>query len=306
MILKEFALDPNLIKDWDSCRLFLMPFDIYQGRQLSEFPDLRLWKDLIIKGLDKDRVGPKQRKKIVEYIKSKKNSHTFIKRSSLYKKQQEWLDNCKRENEIKPFNAVVYKGKESEIDNFLSDTDFTPEHPLMSASVGRPICRKVEDLTTHLIPLIDQSKEIIFVDPYFRADKSNYLKPIEKFMKIISRNPKNIKRNKIAFHHNDGGMDIKSRFSPNDIMQKWKEKLTPIVPQDIKLELFIWERKKMHNRYVFTEIMGVQYGHGLGEGTDSLNNEDEITPLDHETYRARREKFNDPLLTPYLIINDGI
>ena len=40
----------------------------------------------------------------------------------------------------------------------------------MSASVGRPICRKVEDLTTHLIPLIDQSKEIIFVDPYFRAD----------------------------------------------------------------------------------------------------------------------------------------
>ena len=35
----------------------------------------------------------------------------------------------------------------------------------MSASVGRPICRKVEDLTTHLIPLIDQSKEIIFVDP---------------------------------------------------------------------------------------------------------------------------------------------
>ena len=63
LILKEFALDPNLIKDWDSCRLFLMPFDIYQGRQLSEFPDLRLWKDLIIKGLDKDRVGPKQRKK---------------------------------------------------------------------------------------------------------------------------------------------------------------------------------------------------------------------------------------------------
>ena len=37
LILKEFALDPNLIKDWDSCRLFLMPFDIYQGRQLSEF-----------------------------------------------------------------------------------------------------------------------------------------------------------------------------------------------------------------------------------------------------------------------------
>ena len=70
-------------------------------------------------------------------------------------------------------------------------------------------------------------------------------------------------------------MDIKSRFSPNDIMQKWKEELTPIVPQDIKLELFIWERK-MHNRYVFTEIMGVQYG--IWEGTDSLNNEDEITP----------------------------
>ena len=110
-------------------------------------------------------------------------------------------------------------------------------------------------------------------------------------MKIISRNPKNIKRKKIAFHHNNGNMDIKSRFSPNDIMQKWKEKLTPIVPQDIKLELFIWERKKMHNRYVFTEIMGVQYGHGLGEGTDSLNNEDEITPLDYETYRERRENL---------------
>ena len=62
-------------------------------------------------------------------------------------------------------------------------------------------------------------------------------------------------------------MDIKSRFfSPNDIIPKWKEELTPIVPQDIKLELFIWERKKMHNRYVFTEIMGVQYTMVWGKG----------------------------------------
>ena len=60
----------------------------------------------------------------------------------------------------------------------------------MSASVIVLFVEKVEDLTTHLIISIDQSKEIIFVDPYFRADNSNYLKPIEKFMKIISRNPK--------------------------------------------------------------------------------------------------------------------
>ena len=96
----------------------------------------------------------------------------------------------------------------------------------------------------------------------------------------------------------------KVAFNPNDITRV--ERKINLVPQDIKLELFIWERKKMHNRYVFTEIMGVQYGHGLGEGTDSLNNEDEITPLDYETYRERREKFNDPLKTPYLVINDGI
>ena len=174
----------------------------------------------------------------------------------------------------------------------------------MKASVGRPICRKVEDLTSHLVPLIDQSKEILFVDPYFRGDNSNYLKPIKKFLEIIHRNPKNIKRTKISFHHNNGSID--SRFSPVDIIYKWKEKLIPIVPPDIKLELFIWENRKMHNRYVMTEIMGVQYGHGLGEGGDSLNNEDEITPLDKETYRERREKFNDPSLTPYLVINDDI
>ena len=83
MILKEYAIDPSLIKDWDSCRLFLMPFDLYQGRQVSEYLNLKTWKSLIQKGMVKENVGPKQRKRIVNYIRYKNNSKAFIKRNSL-------------------------------------------------------------------------------------------------------------------------------------------------------------------------------------------------------------------------------
>ena len=166
-----------------------------------------------------------------------------------------------------------------------------------------PFAEDVDELTSHLTPLLDQSKQIVFVDPYFRADKKAYLKPLEQFLKIIQSNPNKIKRTIIAYHHNDG--DGKGEyFTADEIKEIYQLKLKTIVPNGVKLSLFKWPHAEMHNRYVLTDIMGVSYGNGLSESSNSLRDEDEINPLDKETYKERYEKYNNEVRKPYLIINN--
>ena len=123
--------------------MLLQPFGIYHGRQITEFPDMKTYRKLMLKTLMENNVGPKQRKQVTNYIGREIRRKTFAKRNAIYRKQEEWGYNCVQENLKKPFHGVVHGTDDYTGDNSIPEEDFSDHHPLMNASVGRPICRNV-------------------------------------------------------------------------------------------------------------------------------------------------------------------
>lgn len=292
MILKEYALDPTIIKNWDKCRAFIEPFGITTGRQISGYPKFKDWKSLLLNNLE---VLPKEKLKIVEYLKIKRgDNNSFIKKSRLYNKTKNWITNVEEEQNNLPFHAVISsKNSTYTHENFIVDDEFSDLHDLMETSVDVPICRSVLELTNHITPLLDQSRTIIFVDPYFVGTKKKYLNPLKDFLVKIVSNPLGLSRVSIQYHHNDGGTisNPTDTYNVDEIINEWRVKILPIIPSDFTIQFHMWPFKDLHNRYILTDVYGVSYGRGLSEDNTGFADEDEILGLGLEVWRARYEKY---------------
>lgn len=301
MILKEYALDPTIIYNWDRCRAFMGLFGVEYGRQVSGFPKYKNWKNMLLQNLN---VLPKEKARIIEYINIKKNRNkAFLKKSRLYKRDEQWPENAIRENSKSPFQAIIIGDKSYHCENVVYDDECSEFHPLLAASVSVPICRNVTELTMHVTPLLDQSKRILFVDPYFYGTNSKFLRPLRQFARIISKNPLSLNRISIEYHHNNGGsVGFPTKQHKLAVINvNWKNKIESNLPSAIEVKFYMWDFRDLHNRYILTDIYGVQYGRGLSEDTSGFADEDEILGLDIETYKLRWKKYTNNAPIPYMV-----
>jgi len=304
LILKEYALDPIVINDWNSCVMYMSSFGVTHGRQISGFPKYKNWKSTLKQNLD---CGPRTKQKINVYLRKKKErENAFLKSDRLYINSEPWVENAEREQSTKPFQAVIsLENKTYTQDNFISDKDFSDLHDLMEANVNVTICRNVQQLTHHLKPLLDQSRTIIFVDPYFNGTKKRFLNPLEEFLTIIGNNPHGLKRISIQYHHNDGGAI--SNPSDTHVLEKiksdWKERILSILPESVEIQFHMWPFRNLHNRYILTDVYGVSYGRGLSEDNSGFADEDEILGLGLKAWRKRYDEFLNTAPGAYMVLS---
>jgi len=282
--------------------MFLNSFGVSHGRQISEFPKYKDWKSTLKRYLN---CGPREKKRIEVYLRKKREREkAFLKTNRLYKNSDSWIENANREQSNNPFHAVISSKNEFFCyDNFIPENEFSDIHELMESSVDVPICRTVSELTNHVEPLLDQSRSIIFVDPYFHGTKSKFLEPLGEFLNIIGNNPHGLKRGCIQYHHNDGG----SIGYPNDVYDEeqikvdWAEKINMLIPSGVEIQFHMWPFRVMHNRYILTDVYGVQYGQGLSKDNSGYSDEDEILGLGMVPWNARFDKYLNHAAEPYMI-----
>ena len=96
---------------------------------------------------------------------------------------------------------------------------------------------------------------------------------------------------------------IELHTADRDNAPSWEEfrkecenKLPSIIPEDLTLTVYRWKEReggeKLHNRYILTDIGGVQFGHGLDEG--DLGTTDDVSRLGDDTYAKRWENYAGP------------
>ena len=74
--------------------------------------------------------------------------------------------------------------------------------------------------------------------------------------------------------------------------------LPAVVPAGVELVVRRWRNRdggdRLHNRYILTDIGGVQFGVGLDEGDPGTT--DDVTLLHADAYRRRLEDYVGPVL----------
>jgi hypothetical protein len=152
--------------------------------------------------------------------------------------------------------------------------------------ITRVISRTAREMGACVALLLRVSKEIVFIDPYFRPQEIRHRRPLEAFLSAVLEKRDGMLPTCVEIHTGDSlGYDY--------FKTECEQRLPSIVPEGIQVHIVRWREKdggeKLHNRYILTDIGGVSFGVGLDDGAEGET--DEVTLLDDKTYRFRWAQF---------------
>lgn len=284
----EYAVDPEILADLDNCRVFFEAFEAKPGRLVSDVPKKWLWLALgEIKKIPHEQCGPRKRSYLKERLKKfSKNSLIRTRTADAGISQRSWLKFAIEQNGEYPFSAILSLTEKSEsaVVHDFGELFFSP--PSCWECNGQShIERKAPQIVNSMTPLLKVSKSVHLVDPYFSffhpsCDQS---KPVLK--ELIAKLP--------LFNIGKGIKDICIHISNKKIVTKehLQEITQPWLRQGVTLKVSHWPQDQMHNRFVLTDVGGLQYGYGLSEHTQSNLKEDLVSVLTHKSYEKEFKKI---------------
>lgn len=134
--------------------------------------------------------------------------------------------------------------------------------------------------------MLSACSEIIFVDPYFGIENPRYRRPFEAFLKAILHGRRTPVQRVVI-------VTSASKVRHSFFKSACEETLPLIAPKSLKitcLQLRDTDKpEKLHNRYILTDIGGVQFAAGLDEGKEGET--DDVTILSRAQYELRWNQY---------------
>jgi hypothetical protein len=276
----EYALEPAVLSSFERARYFLDAFGPWKGRFLAEYP--RKWRKLVFENL---HCEPREKLKVVERLNGLDKRVFSPRRDAPYDGTKGWLDNAQAEHARRAFHAII--AMESHGKEFILDATHMDENdPRWKVDQGRLVSRDPALFAQALELLLKASSRIAMIDPYFRADQGDKTLPLTAFCNVLRGQ----------------NVALEIHASENDLAYaatiKHAERALPdAVPDGMKVTLMCWREKaggaRLHNRYLLTDIAGVQFGDSIERG--EAGHQDRVSILEE---RSRLELWEQYLGTP--------
>ena len=280
----EYALDPEMVASWanpENFRFFIDKFGWGTPRALAEYPGFNNWKSRIKRSLKCIKVTDKT--KLAEVLKILKEN--IIKRDGKFDGNLSWLENALAEHEGRPFHAIIAESNsDKQAVLHASRLGINPD-PYWDIPNEAIVPKTAAEMARIVEPMLRLCNEVIFIDPHFAKDidperqQSRYLKSFEAFFQSMlkARYLKNPDR--IEIHTSDG---VKFEHFRKAI----EAKLPGIIPFGFKVKVIRWRQRQegpeLHDRYIITDIGGVEFSKGLDTGKKGAT--EKITLLGKKSY----------------------
>jgi hypothetical protein len=285
-MLKEYALDPELLSNWKEFRYFIEKFGVQYGRVISQYPSK--WKKAVCEAIK--NCPDVEKKRIIERL-SLLDNRTIVSRVNEWNNSLDWLSNALQEHSKRPFHAIIAQQNVDNHKQVLTGDEVDDTHPLMQSPTTYTVSRKAEEMAISVRNLLRFSRKIIFIDPYFSGSSKRHHRPLEEFLNIIKEtliiNPS--KRVELEYHTND--LQIEKQFK-----EECEINLPSVIPVGLGLSIVRWNRKELHDRFILTNIGGVAFGIGLddnnlGQGIPNVN----VSFLAETFYQKLWKKHNNKM-----------
>lgn len=283
-MLKEFALDPELLSNWKDFRFFTSQFGAENGRLISRFPGN--WDELV-KAAAK---GAKDIEflKIIEAL-NRIKALMFVREYRTYTKGHQWIRNAIEENEHTSFRAIVSTKHDGRIPNLIVGGDIDPTNPpdLWVVPTSIHIERTPEAMAACVKDLLSQCDEVLFIDPFFGPGKRQHTEPLRRFLEAIASRGTRRMPTRVEYHSGDLDQDT---VTLQNNLDRW---VKAHLATSVTLTVVRWKKSEMHNRYILTDRGGVMFGHGLDNADGKAVTHDTVSLLDAQTCANLRIDYSD-------------
>lgn len=263
-MIYEYAIEPTLAVDWAKNRkdfeYYYEKFGLGQSKIMSEFPKFKNWRKQFRQAAAGAHDFELQR---ITAIFNRLTEKRVFRDGFSYDGTISWLENAETENGRCPFQAILSSENPRKHERVLSP-GFIKTSFLWNTE-EQDFCPRLPDNMAKLVlPILSNCNKLYLIDPHFGPENIRHRRPIEAFLKCMDRN----RFGKpfpdcIEIHTSD-----KAGFEFfKDIC---REKLPDLIPCGYRIKLKRWiERsggEKFHQRFILTDIGGVEVDPGLDDG----------------------------------------
>jgi hypothetical protein len=267
-MIKEIAIEPEVMATWQHFRELWEDCGVSRGRLLSEFPSG--WRELVCQRAY--QISSAKAASIAARLKPSPGQvavKKWISTTRPYDKGKDWLTNAEKHEPTQAFGAIVAKSNPRENRRVLVAGDFSKDQAPWLVLTQREISRTAQDLIRSAKLLLEVSEELVLVDRNFDVAEDRFRDPFAAL--VGSRTSgKSWKRCELHLAHpmeRNGNLDkavLRNRIYHLNYY------LPALIPNGTTLNVFFWIRKpggkRLHPRFILTEIGGLQLDYGLDEG----------------------------------------
>ena len=318
-MLFEYAIDPNVITDLESLCFIANKFGVPHGRLISRFPKKPQRGEKIVEveaacadqpDREKSRIEEilrnkpqrwekmveaackdqpdREKSRIQEILRKMAREKTIIASGRKYYANQTWLENAEQQQYLKKFHAIIANDNPNECEDVLIyntiRTELEKDIPLFKVQRNQSIPRTPKALATSVSMLLQNSREILFIDPHFGPETSRWRVTLQAFLKAATETGHQLAR--CEYH-------LKAKSTSQFFKETGEKELPKIIPKDLQLTLIRWEEnqpgEKFHARYILTDIGGVHIDVGLDKGDEGETTL--INLLDVESWKKCWDDF---------------
>ena len=189
-MIREYALEPELVASWHELivgRFFIDQFGSGTGRVVSRYP--RKWRRLVWDAFEAafgGGAGDIERKRIEELL-AQLVVPEVRRPNCIWDETKDWLANTETEHARKPFFAILARENPRTNVAVICASDVlrgTP--PAWPAPNSVVVARTADAMSAAIAPMLACATKVLFIDPYFRAVKPEFNRPLAAFLKLLA------------------------------------------------------------------------------------------------------------------------
>ena len=284
-MVHEYAIDPTALNNWQRLRFIADAAGVSHGRLISEFPGS--WRRTVVRLFD-GKFGVERTKLEVQL--KRITPHLIPSGGRICSgKEAPWLEHAEIAHASAPFRAIVAGDNPRSNASVLLIDEIDGSTELWRAKHSIPAPRDAAGLADAACLLLQVASDIVFVDPNFRPS-DRFLRPFERFLvHCAGTRGRVFPRIRLV---------VEDKYAkPGDVLeQNFHASLAPLIPTSLKCELVrVSERnapsEKLHNRYVLTELGGIDYGIGLDDDSGRGGQSDDVHLLEKDHFDRRWRQY---------------
>lgn len=310
-MIYEYALDPVLVVNWATSRIgrYVMQFGLDQRRLVSDFP--KNWRDRVFgafyEHFDYDDTS-------LEFENAQFDLNAYLQILTDYMvyrnievSTDNWFDAAISEHNSRPFYAIFTSNKKDE----LSPPEVITEKNVENIRdthwwlpTVTPTRKSAAEIAIVLRPLLQASRDIYIVDPYFDfyPQEPRFLNTLIAIVCQAIKLPRAIQCTPsitviTGVERNGKTNDQQAQKFAENIRNRAMQYLPKKIPNGIPIQLLILKNapggNPLHNRFLLTDIGGVIVPYGIDEYDRELNHgtEDDLEPMHKGIYEKRWNQY---------------
>jgi hypothetical protein len=291
-MIHAYAVDPRVAAGWtrrEELRYFRDKFGLGTPRVMLELPRFKSWKRAVYQAASSLERSDLDNSRLEEIFKLL-GECLCRREGARYDGTIPWLDNAEAEFERRSFAAILAASNPRSHPAVLLAEELggAAENPLWNRAVGQTVSRTAVAVAGALDGLLINCRHMHFVDPHFDPSASRYCNVIEALLGKASTDEPRLERAMLHCLENER----KPALEQFEISAR---KLAQRIPAGVVLEFRRWRERdggeRFHNRYLLTDLGGVQFPGGLDEG--ATGETDDLHLLSREQYQHRWAQFVD-------------